>query len=64
MLTQHEIFVFAAFVFSTVVIKLRIDGVTHRGDLLLGAFACTGVSLLGLLTVLELVFWLVGPLRR
>lgn len=63
MLTQHEIFVLATLMTIFPAVWLRLSGV--RGpDLYIGAFFVTGVNMTGLLTVLELVFWLVGPLKR
>lgn len=63
MLTQHELFTYAALLALAVSVLLRLQG--HRGhNLLIGTFFVAGVGLTGLLTVLELVFWLSGgPLR-
>ena len=61
MLTQHEIFAFAALLAIVFFVLLRLQGVKGE-DLLVGVFYIVGLSVTGLLLVLEVVF-LIGGLR-
>lgn len=63
MLTQHEIFVFTALLAVTIYVLMRAQGLVPARAIE-GAFFVTGVGTLGLLAVLEAVFWLGGPLSR
>lgn len=63
MLTQHEIFAFIASLATTFYVLLRLKSLVHARAIE-GAFTVTGAGTLGLLAVLEAVFWLGGPLSR
>jgi len=59
MLSQHEIFAFAALLAVVIFVLLRLQGVKGE-DLTVGVFYIVGLAVTGLLLVLEVVLFLGG----